>query len=281
MIAWADSSTEFVTITDALLQYSKNIEDSIVKKRGFAGYCLVCERICCMKVSSGEGPGDWVNLLEGMVCVCGINGRARLILLVLDEILRTHSFPSAVVLERLTPLYPLLQIRFPNLMGSEYFADVPSGSTVWRHGKLIRSESMMDLSIATESVDLIMHFDILEHIPDWHKGLQECFRVLKPEGVMLFSFPFYHALDRNIVRAEIKNNAIRNILPPVYHGNPVSPHGSLVFIHPSWEVHEYLSFLGFSSVKLAFCYDPLQGIFSNGCPFPDGHMWPAVFTATK
>jgi SAM-dependent methyltransferase len=235
-----------------------------------------------MQVTAGEPAGVWRNLLEGMACGCGLNGRTRLILTVLDEILSTRQFTHSLVLERLTPFYAHLEKRLPGLIGSEYLGEeIPAGDVVERSGIAVRSESMMALSFETGSLDLVMHFDVLEHVPDWRLGLQECGRVLKHGGVMLFTAPFYHELDRNIVRAVWEDGKIRHLLPAGYHGNPISTDGSLVFIHPSWEVHEFMTSLGFASVKMALVYEPGQGIFSNGCPFPDGHTWPVAFVVTK
>ena len=282
MTVWTNTRAEFSAATKVLLQYSQGIEKEVSKAAKMAGYCRACERIRQMQVTLGEPPGTWRNLLEGMVCECGLNGRTRLVLTVLDEILKTRKFAKSLVLERLTPFYAHLEKRLPGLIGSEYLGDtVPAGALVERNGITLRSESMMALAFESSSLDIVMHFDVLEHVPDWRLGLRECWRVLKPGGVMLFTAPFYDELDRNIVRAEWQGGKIRNLLPAAFHGNPLSSEGSLVFIHPSWEVHEFMTSIGFTSVKMALSYDPIQGIFSNGCPFPDGHMWPFVFVVTK
>lgn len=39
--------------------------------------------------------------------------------------------------------------------------------------------------------DVIICNHVMEHVPDHHKGFQECFRVLKDDGVAFFSVPFY------------------------------------------------------------------------------------------
>jgi len=283
MIVRAKTRKEFSAIIDALSQYSTLIENEIAQNAIMNGFCRVCGHVSRMQVTLGEPPGEWRNLLEGMVCECGLNGRARLVLTVLDEILMTRSFPDALVLERLTTLYPHLASRLPGLIGSEFLGDdLSPGETVVRNGVPVRSESMMALSFKDNSLDLVMHFDILEHVPDWRKGLQECLRVLKSGGTALFTFPFYHKLEHNIVRTEMtQDGRLTHHMPPAYHGNPISSEGSLVFIHPSWEVYEYLCSSGFSSLELAVGYDPLQGIVSCGCPYPDGHVWPVVFAARK
>lgn len=282
MTVWMETRATFTAATNVLLQYSQDIEKEVAKAETLTGYCRACKRVAQMQVTLGEPIGSWRNLLEGMLCECGLNARNRLALTVLDEILMTRKFARSVVLERLTPFYAHLAARLPGLIGSEYLGDtVPAGTSVRKGDITVRSESIMALSFESGSIDIVLHFDVLEHVPDWRLGLLECLRVLKPGGVMLFTVPFYDGLDRNIVRAEWQGGTIRNLLPAAYHGNPLSPDGSLVFIHPSWEVYEFMTSIGLRSVKIALSYDPIQGIFSNGCPFPDGHMWPLVFVLTK
>ena len=70
-------------------------------------------------------------------------------------------------------------------------------------------------------------------------------------------------------------------MPPAYHGNPLSKQGSFVFIHPSWEMIDMIASAGFSSIRFAVTYSLTEGIVSNGCPYPDGHMWPVVIVAQK
>jgi SAM-dependent methyltransferase len=282
MIVWMNTRAEFVATTELLLQYSEGIESVVAKATKLAGYCRACEGIRQMQVTLEAPNGTWRNLLEGMVCECGLNGRCRSALAVLDEILIGRQFASALVLERLTPFYGQLAMRLPGLIGCEYLGDtVPAGALVEKAGIAVRSENMMAFALESDALDIVMHFDVLEHVPDWRLGLRECWRVLRPGGIMLFTTPFYDGLERNIVRADWQEGKIRYLLPAAYHGNPLSSEGSLVYIHPSWEVFECLTSIGFGSVRMAVCYDPIQGIFSNGCPFPDGHTWPLVFVVTK
>ena len=282
MIIWAHSRGEFSALTAALSKYSGSIEETIRRHDVLPAYCRACDKVTNMRVTLGEPPDHWRNLLEGMVCNCGLNGRARLILSVLDILLLRKPVNTALILERLTALYPHVAARIPGLTGTEWLGDaLPPGSMARLGGILVRSENMMALTFPSESLDLVMHFDILEHISDWRAGLRECERVLRPGAHLLFTSPFYDALDRNIIRAEVRDGQVHHLLPPAYHANPVSSEGSLVFIHPSWEVYDYLRSLHFKRVDLALCYDPLQGIVSNGCPYPDGHMYPVVFVACK
>src|SRR5262249_41102242 len=153
-------------------------------------------------IAPGQPPDSWRSLLEGMVCACGLNGRMRLILSVLDEVVRPGRDVHAFVMERLTPLFAPLAARVPELIGSEYFEGVAPGTLVNVGNIEVRCESMMALSFADASLDLVMHFDVLEHVPDWRRSLLDCARVLRQGGTLFFTCPFFYRLERNIVRAE-------------------------------------------------------------------------------
>jgi SAM-dependent methyltransferase len=68
---------------------------------------------------------------------------------------------------------------------------------------------MMALDIASESFDVVLHSDSLEHVPDPVKGLEECRRVLRPGGLCVFTVP--------VVVGRMTRS--REGLPPIHHGN--------------------------------------------------------------
>jgi SAM-dependent methyltransferase len=49
--------------------------------------------------------------------------------------------------------------------------------------------NMLDLDIESESYDLVVHSDTLEHIPNPEKALSECRRVLSTKGKCIFTVP--------------------------------------------------------------------------------------------
>jgi SAM-dependent methyltransferase len=282
MTAWIKSREEFTALTTSLLPIATKAEEQVIALSTTKAFCRVCNKVTDMQVTLGEPEGHWRNLLEGMVCPCGLNARARFTLNVLDEILATSPSTRSVVFERLTPLFPHLAHRIHNLIGCEYLGDDYVGGTMVNYqGTAVRAETLLDLSFEDDSLDLVMHFDVLEHVPDWQRSLHECRRVLRVGGTLVFTTPFYNFLENNIVRAKIVNGNVMHLLPPGYHGNPVSNQGALVFIHPSWEVFRFLHELELRDIKLAVGFDPTEGIYTDGCPFPDGHVWPVAFSARK
>ena len=69
---------------------------------------------------------------------------------------------------------------------------------------------MQDLALESGHYDLVIHSDTLEHIPDPVRALEECRRILRPTGALIFTVPtIVGRLSRS-----------RTGLPPAYHGAP-------------------------------------------------------------
>ncbi len=67
---------------------------------------------------------------------------------------------------------------------------------------------MQQMSFANSSIDIILHSDTLEHVPDANAALKESLRVLKPGGHLFYTVP--------IVVGRLTRT--RRSLPPSYHG---------------------------------------------------------------
>lgn len=61
----------------------------------------------------------------------------------------------------------------------------------------IPHQNIMNLTYKTNSLDIILTSDTLEHVPDFEKALRETYRVLKPGGVHIFTVPIL--MDRKTV----------------------------------------------------------------------------------
>ena len=69
---------------------------------------------------------------------------------------------------------------------------------------------MQRMSFADSSIDIIIHSDTLEHVPDSKAALKESMRVLKPGGHLFYTVP--------IVIGRLSRS--RRGLPASYHGKP-------------------------------------------------------------
>jgi SAM-dependent methyltransferase len=241
------------------------------------GWCPHCESSRRFTLARPSGAG-WVNLREELLCSCGMNSRMRMILACLQEASPQARF---LMLERVTPLFALVQERFPFVEGCEYFGDnAEPGSTHSFGGMDVRHENMLSFSYDNNSFEALFHGDVLEHVPDIPKALSECHRILKPGGQLLFTCPMTN-LDRHITRARIEQGQLVHLLPPGYHGNPMDNSGVLVFTEPGLQLANDLRAAGFGRVELGLAFEPGMGILRDGNPYPDFNMWPIFFRAIK
>ena len=129
---------------------------------------------------------NWMDQREGLRCVhCGSNLRSRQLAKCLidifnnrldlhanclQELCQSRAMQALVVAEinAAGNLHPFLS-QLPLLRYSEYGSldhDVPS-------------EDLMNLSYSVDTFDLIVNSDVLEHVPDPRRALQEIHRVLR------------------------------------------------------------------------------------------------------
>ena len=57
------------------------------------------------------------------------------------------------------------------------------------YGVTITPGTLFDLDLPDQSQDMVTLWDVLEHTPDPKKVLQECHRLLKPDGVLVINYP--------------------------------------------------------------------------------------------
>jgi len=69
---------------------------------------------------------------------------------------------------------------------------------------------MQRTAFEDRSIDLLIHSDTLEHVPDSGMALRESWRILKPRGRLFYTVP--------IVVGRLTRT--RHNLPPSYHGSP-------------------------------------------------------------
>ncbi|MBM3273705.1 MAG: class I SAM-dependent methyltransferase [Candidatus Sericytochromatia bacterium] len=240
-----------------------------------AGTCFVCSRDTEFYVDLEHG---WVedgvmrpNWRERMVCpTCGLNGRMRAALHVFVLALRPGGDARIFLAEQTTQVFKILSHLFPGTVGAEYLAPgLPSGCV---SGGGIRHEDMQAMSFADGDFDFALSFDVLEHVPDVRRAIGECARILRPGGAMYFTAPVYLANPRSVRRAVLKEGGeVEHMLPPVFHGNPISEDGSLVYTDFGWELVEDLTAAGLDPEVLL--------VWSDEFGYLGGEL--PIFVATK
>jgi SAM-dependent methyltransferase len=185
-----------------------------------------------------------------------------------------------LLFERLSPLYDALVCQFPELLGVEFGgSELDPGSCFVHGGKLVRHEDMQRLSFKAETFDLVVHSDVLEHIPDPYQGMMEIHRVLRPGGKCVFACPIYSVMDHR-KRAEILEGNLIFLDGPCFHGDPLREHGVPVFYEFGLSLIHDLKRLGFRA-SYVLDHSLIKGYFSNNNPWQVGHMWPLVVVCEK
>jgi GT2 family glycosyltransferase/SAM-dependent methyltransferase len=273
----AKSKQEFKQGLDKLeISADKDIRDSLVniiktQTLSVDGLCVPCSQIVPLIVdisSGGKQLGHlWQpNWRERLECpFCHLNNRQRLMATLFKQTLEKFDEQNITIyfMEQVTPIFQWALKAYPQhaIIGSEYLGyEYPGGSVI----KGIRHEDVTDLSFADNSLDLIISNDVFEHVPQPELAFKECCRVLKPGRPMLSTIPFWDDKDASVTRAKLDKGQIKYLLEPAYHGNPISPEGSLVFTDFGWDVLDCILSSGFSTVTVEVYASKTYGHLGNG-----------------
>lgn len=149
---------------------------------------------------------DYVNLQQGLCCAnCKNNLRAMTLAAAitsafgfrgsLEEFFRNEAPIRNLVVIEINPAGNLTQ--FLRILPKHQLHCFPQFD-------------MQRTNFTDESIDLLVHSDTLEHVPDSRMALQESWRVLKPGGHLFYTIP--------IVIGRLTKT--RHGLPASYHGAP-------------------------------------------------------------
>lgn len=94
----------------------------------------------------------------------------------------------------------------------------------------VPSEDLSSLSYDDGTFDLVITSDTLEHVPMLRGAFSEIRRVLKPDGVHIFTVPvIWDRVTR--ARAELHEGELVYLLPPSFHGGPSAEYSDFLVIH--------------------------------------------------
>lgn len=189
----------------------------------YLGVCNICG-------AKGEfARGEARSVREGFPCpACRASLRYRdQAALVLDEFARGRSiflrnfvssgaFNDAAIFESALK-GPFLREcgKLKGYVQSYFWPDRPLGE-VGPEG--VRNEDLTKLSLPSNSFDLVLTSDVMEHLYDIRAAFREIARVLKPGGVHIFSIPNdWPFPERTVSRVEMVDGAETHVQPARYH----------------------------------------------------------------
>ena len=189
---------------------------------------------------------------------------------------------NTLIFERVTHLFKKLSERIENLHGVEFGGyDLQPGQKFFTNLGEVQHEDMQNISFSENTFDLVLHSDVLEHVPNPIHAMKEVFRILKPGGICLFSTPIYSNRYSHKQTAVLENGHINFLGKPLYHGNPLSSEGTPVFFEFGLNLINELHEIDFRTSYL-IDLSLIKGAFSNNHPLTTiGHMWPIVVKCVK
>ena len=207
-----------------------------------------------------DQPVPNVNWREALRCPeTRMNARLRASVHAIESCLDLYDDSQFYIAEQVTPLFKYLKSRFDRIIGSEFLGNaVPLGQLNQRG---VRNEDLCQLTFENDFLDAVLSFDVMEHVPDYVRAIRESFRVLRPGGRFFWSAPVNLNSLTTAVRAVIENGKIKHLLPPQYHGDPISGDGVLCYQIFGWDVLETIREVGFRDVCLMVCHGQQFGYY--------------------
>lgn len=190
----------------------------------FAGRCPICEADATFCASSE----DWRESLACQGCARegGSIPRERAVAWALElfrpdwRSLRVHEFaPVDRALSR------WLSRQCPAYTASHWSPDAPRGAVL----RGLRNEDIHALTWGDECFDVAISLDVMEHVDSPEAAVREVTRVLRPDGLHIFTTPTYPMLETIRVARDLPEGGVEHLAEPEYHGSPNDPEGSLVY----------------------------------------------------
>ncbi len=264
--------------TGAQLDVIGAIDDRMLQSRhpfDIKAWCAACNAVTTMRITwhyCGTNPMGAVHPAWTETCACsqcGLNSRMRALIDLLVSKLNLPQRSHIYMAEQITDSFKVVQRQFDNVTGSEYLgANYQSGEIAkeFKGHANVRNEDLGRLSFSDGVFDAVLTQDVFEHIPDYRKTFSESARVLKPGGALVFTVPFFYDQAKTTIRATVDAQGnVQHILPPEFHGNPVSNEGSLCFQNFGWDLLDALQGAGFRQPKANMYWGPWAGHI--GFPF--------------
>ncbi len=121
---------------------------------------------------------------------------------------------------------------------SQFFPDLTPGAI--REG--VRCENLEALTFADSSIDLHVSQDVFEHLFNPAAAWREIARTLRSGGAHICTVPLVNKGRPSQRRSRLlPDGTVEHLLPPQYHGNPISAEGSLVTVDWGYDIVQHIS----------------------------------------
>ena len=91
------------------------------------------------------------------------------------------------------------------------------------------NEDIHSLTWPDGCLDVVLSLDVLEHVTSPEAAIGEVSRVLRPDGVHIFTTPTYPGPETIRTAQDLPDGTVEHLQEPEYHGSPNDPEGSLVY----------------------------------------------------
>lgn len=169
---------------------------------------------------------NWIDQREGLRCKnCKSNLRSRHLAQNIVSLMNDRLGTKAVALRDLCANPEMRQIEVAEINAAGDLHQFLSDLSNLRYSEFgsvrpdVPSEDLLNLSYEDERFDLVITSDVLEHVPDVERALLEIHRVLKPNGLHIFSVPVIWNKQYSRRRATLRDGELVHILSASHHGS--------------------------------------------------------------
>jgi SAM-dependent methyltransferase len=199
-----------------------------------SGHCPICERAAEFRAYS-----NWYR--DSYICTtCHTVPRERALMSVLAAQFpawRTLAIHESSPAER--GVSAKLAKEAPGYVASHYDPSMQRGSL---HAAGWRCEDLEAQTFPSESFDIVITQDVLEHLFEPELAVREIARTLRPGGAHIATTPIVAGKGGGPSRRRARRNGetVEHLFEPQYHHNPIDPNGSLVTFDWGYDIADMI-----------------------------------------
>jgi SAM-dependent methyltransferase len=184
------------------------------------GYCVICDTRVRFRAQY-----DWYR--DWLVCSnCSSVPRERALTFILE---RSEPDWRSKRIHESSPVFRAISLKIKQqcsaYVPTQYFVDRPLGEIFGD----FQNENLECTTFEDESFDIVLTLDVMEHVNDPQKVIEDVYRTLKPGGRYIFTVPTDKGrIETKRVARYMDGGGVEHYETPEYHGNPVSSEGALV-----------------------------------------------------